>query len=79
MRAPASNSPDWHDFTGAIDSARQAADLSPESLAANLALAEAYISARQDVQAMAHLEKLMRRFNQSAAFHYTLALPSHQS
>jgi len=44
-----------NDFAGAVDSARQAAELSPGSLEANLALAEAYISAGENVQAMEHL------------------------
>jgi tetratricopeptide (TPR) repeat protein len=68
-----------NDFSGAIGSARQAAEISPESFEANLALAEAYISARQDAEAMAHLEKLRPRFNQSAAFHYTLGIAQYRS
>jgi tetratricopeptide (TPR) repeat protein len=68
-----------NDFNRAIDFARQAADLSPESLEANLALAEAYISSHHDVQAVGHLEKLMPRFNQSAALHYTLGIAQYRS
>ena len=68
-----------NDFAGAVDSARQAAEISPGSLEANLALAEAYISAGENVQAMEHLEKLLPRFNKSAAFHYTLGIAQYRS
>ena len=68
-----------NDFAGAVDSARQAAELSPASLEANLALAEAYISAREDVQAMEHLKKLIPRFHKSAALHYTLGIAQYRS
>jgi len=68
-----------NDFAGAVDSARQAAELSPVSLEANLALAEAYISAREDVQAMEHLKKLIPRFRKSAALHYTLGISQYRS
>jgi len=68
-----------NDFAGAVDSARQAAELSPVSLEANLALAEAYISAREDVQAMEHLKKLIPRFHKSAALHYTLGIAQYRS
>jgi tetratricopeptide (TPR) repeat protein len=68
-----------NNFAGAVDYARQAAELIPGSLEANLALAEAYISARANVQAMEHLEKLIPRFNKSAAFHYTLGIAQYRS
>jgi superkiller protein 3 len=68
-----------NDFSGALDFARQAAELSPASLEANLALAEAHISARQDVQAMEHLTRLIPQFNKSAALHYTLGIAQYRS
>jgi tetratricopeptide (TPR) repeat protein len=62
------------DYPKAISAAQQAVGLAPKSLEAHLALAEAFISAKQQVQALNHLLEVQLQFQDSAAFQYTLGI-----
>jgi tetratricopeptide (TPR) repeat protein len=62
------------DFASAGDEARSALELAPDSLAANLGLAEVEITARREIEAKEFLEMIQPRFERAAAFHYTLGI-----
>ncbi len=68
-----------HDGHNAVRAAQRAAELAPASLEANLALAEALISERQDFEALNLLLRKRQQFAKSAAFQYTLGIAQYRT
>ncbi len=68
-----------NDYQNAVRAAQQAVEMTPASLEANLALAEAFISAKKNLEAVELLSKLQPRFENSAAFQYTLGIALYRS